>query len=48
MHEPLMIMPERLVVPCILDYCSPSSLIDEVLVLVTLLLLQVLIESLDP
>jgi hypothetical protein len=47
MHEPLMIMLERLVVPCILDRCSPSSLIDEVYILVMLLLLQVLIEGLD-
>jgi hypothetical protein len=48
MHVKLMVMPERLVVPCILDCCSPSSLVDEVHVLVTLLLLQVVIESLDP
>jgi hypothetical protein len=47
MHEPLMIAPERLVLPCVLDCCSPSSLVDEVYVLVMLLLLQVLIESLD-
>jgi hypothetical protein len=48
MHEPLMITPERLVVPCVSDCCSPSSLVDVVHVLATLLLLQVLIESLDP
>jgi hypothetical protein len=47
MHEQLMIAPERLVVPCVLDYCSPSSLVDEVHVLTTLLFLQVLIKSLD-
>jgi hypothetical protein len=47
MHEPLMVTPERLVVPRILDYCSPSSLIDEVYILVMLPLLQVLIEGLD-
>jgi hypothetical protein len=47
MHEPLMVTPECLVVPCISDCCSPSSLVDEVYILVTLLLLQVLIESLD-
>jgi hypothetical protein len=47
MHEPLMIVPERLVVPCVLNWFSPSSLIDEVHVLATLLFLQVLIKSLD-
>jgi hypothetical protein len=47
MHEPLMIAPERLVVPCISDCCLPSSLVDEVYVLAMLLLLQVLIEILD-
>jgi hypothetical protein len=47
MHEPLMIAPERLVVPCVSDCCSPSSLVDEVHVLATLLFLQVLIKSLD-
>jgi hypothetical protein len=41
------IAPERLVVPCILDCCSPSPLVDEVHVLATLLFLQVLIKSLD-
>jgi hypothetical protein len=30
MHEPLMVAPERLVVPCILDRRSPSALVDEV------------------
>jgi hypothetical protein len=47
MHGPLMVTPERLVVPCISDCCSPSSLIDEVYILMTLLLLQILIKSLD-
>jgi hypothetical protein len=47
MHEPLMIAPERLVVPCVSDCRSPSSLINEVHVLVTLLFLHVVIESLD-
>jgi hypothetical protein len=47
MHEPLVVTPERLVVPCISDCCSPSSLIDEVYILASLALLQVLIESLD-
>jgi hypothetical protein len=47
MHEPLVVTPERLVVPCISDCCSPSSLVDEVYILTTLLLLQILIKSLD-
>jgi hypothetical protein len=47
MHEPLVVTPERLVIQCISDCCSPSSLVDEVHVLATLLLLQVLIKSLD-
>jgi hypothetical protein len=46
-HESLMITPERLVVPCISDCCSPSPLIDEVNILATLLLLQFLVECLD-
>jgi hypothetical protein len=47
MHELLMVTPERLVVSCILDCYSPSSLIDEVYILVMLPLLQFLIEGLD-
>jgi hypothetical protein len=47
MHEPLMVMQERLVVPCILDRCSPSSLVVEVHILAMLPLLQFLIEGLD-
>jgi hypothetical protein len=47
MHEMFVVTPEHLVVPCILDCCSPSSLIDEVYILVMLPLLQVLIEGLD-
>jgi hypothetical protein len=47
MHEPLVVVPERLVVPCVSDCCSPSALVDEVHVLATLLFLQVLIKSLD-
>jgi hypothetical protein len=41
------IAPERLVVPCVLDCCSASPLIDEIHVLATLLFLQLLIKSLD-
>jgi hypothetical protein len=29
MHEPLVVAPERLVVPCISDRCLPSALVDE-------------------
>jgi hypothetical protein len=47
MHEPLMVTPERLVVPCISDCRSPSSLVDEVYILAMLPLLQFLIEGLD-
>jgi hypothetical protein len=47
MHKPLMVTPERLVIPCISDRCSPSSLIDEVYILMVLPLLQFLIEGLD-
>jgi hypothetical protein len=47
MHEPLMVASERLVIPCISNCCSPSSLVDEVYILATLLLLQFLIEGLD-
>jgi hypothetical protein len=47
MHEPLMVTPERLVVPCISDRCSPSSLASEVYILAMLPLLQFLIEGLD-
>jgi hypothetical protein len=42
-----MVTPEHLVIPCISDRCSPSSLVDEVYILSALLLLQFLIESLD-
>jgi hypothetical protein len=47
MHEPLMVMSERLVIPCISDHCSPSSLVDEVYILTALPLLQFLIKGLD-
>jgi hypothetical protein len=30
MHEPLVIAPERLMIPCILESCLPSSLVDKV------------------
>ena len=47
-HEPLMIVPERLVVACISDCCSPPSLVDEVDIVTPLLLLHGFIKSLDP
>jgi hypothetical protein len=48
MHEPLVVAPERLVVPCILDRRSPSALVDEVHVLTPQLFLHRLIKRLDP
>ena len=48
MHEPLMIAPERLVVACISDCCSPSSLVDEVDIVTLLMLLHRFVKSLDP
>jgi hypothetical protein len=47
MYELLMVTPQRLVIPCISDHCSPSSLVDEVYILTVLPLLQSLIEGLD-
>ena len=48
LHELLIIAPERLVVACILDCCSPPSLINEVHILALLLFLHRFIKSLDP
>ena len=48
MHEPLMIAPERLVVACILDCCSPPSFVNEVHVVMPQLLLHGFVKSLDP
>ena len=47
-HEPLVIALERLVVACILDCCSPSSLVNEVDIVTPLLLLHGFVKSLDP
>ena len=47
-HEPLMIAPERLVVACISDCCSPPSFVNEVHVVTPQLLLHGFIKSLDP
>jgi hypothetical protein len=48
MHEQLVVVPERLVVSCILDRCSPPALVDEVHVLTPQLFLHRLIKILDP
>jgi hypothetical protein len=40
MHEPPMIAPERLVVPCIFNSRLPSSLVDEVNVITPELILR--------
>jgi hypothetical protein len=48
MREPLLVAPERLVVPCISDGRLPSTFIDEVHVFTPQLFLHRVIESLDP
>ena len=48
MHEPLMIAPERLVVACISDCCSPPSLVNEVHVVAPQLFLHGFVKGLDP
>ena len=47
-HEPLMIAPERLVVACISDSCSPPSFVNEVHIVASQLFLHGLVKSLDP
>ena len=47
-HEPLVIAPERLVVACISDCCSPPSFVNEVHVVTLQLLLHGFVKSLDP
>jgi hypothetical protein len=47
MHEPLLIMPERLMVLCILESCLPSSLINEVNINTPELVLRGFIVCLD-
>ena len=47
-HEPLMIAPERLVVACLSDCCSPPSLINGVHVVTPQLLLHGFVKVLDP
>ena len=48
MHKPLMITPERLVVACISDCCSPPSFINEVHIVMPQFFLHGFIKSLDP
>jgi hypothetical protein len=48
MHELLVVAPQRLVVPCILDGRLPSTLVGEVHVFMPQMSLHRLIESLDP
>jgi hypothetical protein len=48
MHKPLVVAPERLVVPRISDRRLPSAFVDEVHVLTPKLFLHRLIERLDP
>ena len=47
-HEPLTVAPERLVVACISDRCSPPSLVNEVHVIAPQLLLHGFVKGLDP
>ena len=47
-HEPLMIVPERLVVACISDCCSPPSFVNKVHIVVPQLFLHGFIKSPDP
>jgi hypothetical protein len=48
MHEPLVVAPERLVVPCISDRRFPSALVDEVHVLTPQLFLHKPIKKTRP
>ena len=47
-HELLMIVPERLVVACISDCCSPPSFVNEVHIIALQLFLHGFIKGLDP
>jgi hypothetical protein len=47
MHKPLVIVPERLMVPCILESCLPSSFIDKVDIITLELVLSGFIVCLD-
>jgi hypothetical protein len=47
MHEPLVVAPERLVVPCISDDRSPPTLIDEVHVFTPQLSMHKFLKGMD-
>ena len=47
-HEPLMIVPERLVLACISDCCSPPLFVNEVYIVTPQLFLHGFIKGLDP
>jgi hypothetical protein len=47
-HEPLVVTPEHLVVPCISYGCLPSVLVNEVHVFTPQLSLHRFLKSLDP
>jgi hypothetical protein len=47
MHKPLVIVPERLTVPCILESCLPSSFIDKVDIITLELVLSGFVVCLD-
>jgi hypothetical protein len=47
MHEPLVIVLERLMVPCISESCLPSSLVDKVNIIIVELVLRSFIICLD-
>jgi hypothetical protein len=48
MHKPLVVAPERLVVPCIPHRRSPSTFVNAVYVLTSQLFLHRFIKRLDP
>ena len=48
LHESLMIAPERQVVVCILDCCSPPSFVNKVHIVTPQLFLHGFVKSLDP
>jgi hypothetical protein len=47
MHEPLVIALERLMISCVLNSCLPSSLIDEVDIIMSELVLRGFVVCLD-
>jgi hypothetical protein len=47
MHKPLVIVPKRLMVPCISESCLPSCFIDQVDIIVLKLVLRGFVVCLD-